>query len=76
MKKHEEFSEAWPQEAFDEQMAVVWSDSSYASQAGQKSQGALALTHCLAPVFWKCARQGLVSLSTVEAELQMLCGRS
>ena len=26
-----------------------------------------------APVFWKCARQGLVSLSTAEAELQMLC---
>ena len=31
------------------------------------------LTHCVAPVFWKCAKQGLVSLSTAEAELQMLC---
>ena len=51
----------------------VWSDSSYASQEGQKSQGALVLTQCMAPVFWKCARQGLVSLSTAEAELQMLC---
>ena len=57
----------------DEKRAVVLSDSSCASQEGQKSQGALVLTQCMAPVFWKCARQGLVSLSTTEAELQMLC---
>ena len=31
------------------------------------------LTQCMAPVFWKCAKQGLVSMSTAEAELQMLC---
>jgi hypothetical protein len=34
IKKHEEFSEDWPEEAFDEQNAVVWSNSSYASQEG------------------------------------------
>ena len=60
MKKLEDLSEDWPKEAFDENRAAVSSDSSYASQEGQKSQGALVLTHCLAPVFWKCARQGLV----------------
>ena len=73
INKHEEFKNDWPKEVFDEGRAVVWSDSSYASQEGQKSQGALVLTHCMALVFWKCARQGLVSLSTAEAELQMLC---
>ena len=31
------------------------------------------LTHCMAPVFWKRAKKGLVSMSTAEAELQMLC---
>jgi hypothetical protein len=71
--KHEEFASGWPKEVFDEQRAVVWSDSSYASQEGQKSQGALVLTQCMSPVFWKCAKQGLVSMSTAEAELQMLC---
>ena len=67
--KREDFRSDWPKEVFDEGRAVVWSDSSYASQEGQKSQGALVLTQCMAPVFWKCAKQGLVSLSTAEAEL-------
>ena len=67
--KHEEFKSDWPKEVFDEGRAVVWSDSSYASQEGQKSQGALVPTQCMAPVFWKCAKQGLVSLSTAKADL-------
>ena len=38
--KHEEFATDWPKEVFDIERAVVWSDSSYASQEGQKSQNA------------------------------------
>ena len=34
--KHEDFRSDWPKEVFDERRAVVWSDSSYASQEGQK----------------------------------------
>ena len=49
MKKHKEFIEDWPKEDFDEERSVVWSDSLYASQEEQKSQGALVLTQCLAP---------------------------
>ena len=30
----------------------------------------------MAPVFWKCPKQGLVSMSTAEAELQILCAGS
>ena len=51
LTKHEEFSSDWPKEVFDEKRAVVWSDSSYASQEGQKSLGALVLTQRMAPVF-------------------------
>ena len=38
LTKHEEFISDWPREIFDEQRAVVWSDSSYASQEAQMSQ--------------------------------------
>lgn len=62
-----------PTEVSEEQRAVVWTDSSFASQEDQKSQGAVVLTHCMAPVYWKCARQALVAMSTAESELQMLC---
>jgi isocitrate dehydrogenase len=55
IKKHEGVSEDWPKEVFEEQRAVVWTDSSFASQEDQKSQGAMVLTHCMAPVYWKCA---------------------
>jgi hypothetical protein len=27
----------------------------------------------MAPVYWKCARQALIAMSTAESELQMLC---
>ena len=33
----------------------------------------MVLTHCMAPVYWKCARQALIAMSTAESELQMLC---
>ena len=72
--KHKDFRSDLPKEAFDKRRAVVWSDASYASQEGQKSQGVLVLTQRMAPVFWKCARQGFVSLSTAEAELQRITG--
>ena len=52
---------------------MIWTDSSFATQEDQKSQGALVLTQCLAPIYWKCARQALIALSTAEAELQMMC---
>ena len=71
--KHKEFSEDWPKECFDEKRAVVWTDSSFATQEEQKSQGALVLTQCLAPIYWKCAKQALVAQSAAESELQMLC---
>ena len=32
----------------------------------------MVLTHCVAPVYWKCARQALTPMSTAESELQML----
>ena len=73
IKKHGGVSEDWPNEVFEEQRAVVWTDSSFASQEDQKSQGAIVLTHCMAPVYWKCARQALIAMSTAESELQMLC---
>ena len=34
--KHKEFREDWPKEVFREQRAVVWLDSSFASQEEQK----------------------------------------
>ena len=73
MKKHKEFIEDWPKEVFDEKRAVLWTDSAFATQEDQKGQGALVLTQCLAPVYWKCAKQALIALSAAEAELQMLC---
>ena len=66
--KNKEFSEDWPKESFDERRAVVWTDSSFASQEDQKSQGALVLTRRLAPIYWKCVRQALVAQSTAESE--------
>ena len=60
-------------EVFKEKRAIVWTDSSYATQEDQKSQGALILTQCLAPVYWKCAKQASTAMSTAETELQMLC---
>ena len=32
----------------------------------------MVLTHCMAPVYRKCARQALIAMSTAESELQML----
>ena len=32
----------------------------------------MVLTHCMVPVYWKCARQALIAMSTAESELQML----
>jgi len=71
-KKYEEMKMDWPKEALDEGRVTVWTDSSFASQEKQKSQRALVVTQQLAPVFWKCGTQSLISLSTAEAELQML----
>ena len=50
-KKFQEFKEDWPDEAFDEMKICVWSDSSFASQVHQKSQGALVVTQAGSPVF-------------------------
>ena len=50
----------------------VWSDSSFASQKLQKSQGALVVTQVGSPIFWKCGVQALIATSTAESELQML----
>ena len=36
----------------------------------------MVLTHCMAPFYWKCARQALIAMSTAESELQILCGGS
>ena len=36
IKKHEGVSEDWPKEVFEEQRAVVWTDSSFASQEEKK----------------------------------------
>ncbi len=71
-KKFQEFKEDWPDEAFDEMKICVRSDSSFASQVQQKSQGALVVTQAGSPVFWKCGRQALIAMSTAESELQML----
>ena len=71
-KKFKEFKGDWPDEAFDEMKICVWSDSSFASQVQQKSQGALVVTQAGSPVFWKCGRQALIAMSTAESELQML----
>ena len=59
-KKFQEFKEDWPDEAFDEMKICVWSDSSFASQVQQKSQGALVVTQAGGPVFWKCGRRALL----------------
>jgi len=50
-KKFEEFKEDWPTEVFDDQRVCVWSDSSFASQLQQKSQGALVVTQSGSPIF-------------------------
>ena len=73
LKKYEDMEMDWPREVIDEERVTVWSDSSFASQEKQKSQGALVVTQSPSPIFWKCGSQGLIALSTAESELQMLC---
>ena len=71
-KKYEDVKEDWPEETFEEERVCVWTDSSFASQAQSKSQGALVVTRSGNPVFWKCGTQALIATSTAESELQML----
>ena len=71
-KRFQEVKDDWPEEALEERRITVWTDSSFASQGNSKSQGALVVTQSLAPIFWKCGCQSLVSQSTAESELQML----
>ena len=56
------------------------SDASFAPQ-GSESHGAYIIKVCDCPVFWRSGRQGLVSLSTAEAEMteiveSMIAGES
>ena len=67
-KLREKVGESWPEETDDAEVTTVWTDSSFAPQ-GQKSQGALVVTMAMAPVFWKCGVQTMVSTSTAECEL-------
>lgn len=71
-QRSQEVKDVWPEEALEENRITVWTDSSFASQEGSKSQGALVVTQSLAPIFWKCGCQNLVAQSTAESELQML----
>lgn len=72
MKKFEEYRGDWPTETFDEERVVVWTSCSFASQAGQKSQGALVVTQSASPTFWKCATQSVPAFNTAISELQMM----
>ena len=63
-----------------EVMLEAESDASFAPQ-GSESHGAYLVKVCNCPIFWRSGRQGLVSLSTAEAEMievveSMIAGES
>ena len=67
-KAYEKGEGTWPEECCNEDVTTVWTDSSFAP-GGENLQGGLVVTMAMAPVFWKCGVQAMVSTSTAECEL-------
>jgi hypothetical protein len=70
-KAYEKGEGSWPEECCMKDVTTVWTDSSFAPN-GEKSQGGLVVTMAMAPVFWKCGFQTMVSTSTAECELMKM----